>query len=148
MTTDEAKSEVKYLRGLYPTLTPEQGVFWTKEFQRFNPATARAAINRHVLIHATFVNPPGLHDLLRSEVAKGMAKTEDVRGYLKFLARSWDEIDGMIARMSAEDVDCWKELILGANPNLEWMRGKPVATTRTWRALIAQAMAEQRTVAA
>lgn len=65
MTKDDAKHLVKTVRGIFPTVTPEQGTLLADWFEPYNFQHALAVVKTHRAQHE-FLDFPQLHEALKA----------------------------------------------------------------------------------
>ena len=54
MTPEQAKDEILRLRGLFPSITPEQGRFWKDELQKYALDDVQQVVDEHFQRHEFF----------------------------------------------------------------------------------------------
>lgn len=143
MTADEAKSEVMRLRGLFPTITPEQGAFWKTEFQRHAMDDVRMAIDEHIATHVFFTSA-ALATRLRSLSMSRMAdRSAERRAQDVATRREWDEIERTISAMADDELAEWVEKLTPTMPDgmRRMIGGRNPRYSATWKSVIYKAIA-------
>lgn len=114
MNPDEAKSEARYLRGLFPSITPEQGAFWTKEFLRYDQPVVRAALDKY---HGNHNGGFVVGASLTSAIWRERERQRQVSRQLDVLDAAtvayWQDVDRLIEATPDDELECWRDTLLG-----------------------------------
>lgn len=145
MTPEQAKDEILRLRGLFPSITPEQGKFWKDELQKYTLDDVHQVVDEHFQRHEFFNSAQFAERLRAIALRRAVSSAQESMATAVKIKREWDQIEQAIAEMSDEYLAEWQAYLLPTLPDgmRRMIEGKDPRRSATWKGLIFAALKKQ-----